>query len=61
MTLETRRLDSEDINNARREVARVYEVYRKGLPFTSADLGEERKKATRRIKKPLPSRTQSRT
>ena len=61
MTSETRRLDSEDINNARREVARVYEVYRKGLSFTSDDLGEERKKATRRIKKPLPSRTRSRT
>jgi len=61
MTSETRRLDSEDINNARREVDRVYKIYREGLPFTSSDLGEGRKKATRRIEKPLPSRKRSRT
>ena len=55
MTPEIRRLDSEDINNARREVDTVYKIYREGFPLTGSDLGEERKKATRRIEKPLPS------
>jgi len=61
MKLQTKHLDSEDVNKSRREVDRVYKIYREGLPFAKSDFEEALKKSSRRIQKtkssPKPSQT----
>lgn len=54
MKSETIHLDSEDITKSRKEVDRVYKIYREGLPFAKSEFEQALKKASRRIEKPKP-------
>lgn len=51
MKLETRYLNSEDVTASRKEVDKVYRIYKEGLLFTKRDFEKALKKASRRIDK----------
>lgn len=55
MKLEPKYLDSEDVNKSRKEVDRVYKIYKEGLPFTESDFEEALRKASQRTRKAKPS------
>jgi len=55
MKLETKYLDSEDVNKSRKEVDRIYKIYKEGLPFTKSDFEEARRKESQRTRKAEPS------
>lgn len=61
MKLQTEHLTEEEVNESRREVDRVYKMYREGLPFTKGDFKEALKKASRRIEKTKSSPKSSKT
>ncbi len=51
MKPEAKYLDSEDVNKSRREVDRVYKIYKEGLPFTESDFSEAQRKASQSTRK----------
>ncbi len=59
MKLEIKRLDSEDVTRSRKEVDRVYEIFREGVSFTKSASREVPKNASRRIPKATVSRKSS--